>query len=394
MKQRSLFRSVLIICLAISVLVPAVSIYVIHPVFRNYVYDIERNNSIRLANHLKGNVVDGSGELKDASVFRWEVEQLRQDIGIQVIRVYDADGVVIYSEDGTDIGTKISHPAILNSVARKKNISMLDASKSFSAEGDTLLHNVVKTYVPIMKGDRYLGALEMHNDVTGPLHRLETLLHKLAIIPIAFMTLFCAIIWHLIGRVRNDVSQIEQLYMTDGLTGLLNRRTLMEKLIYETGSARRYQHPLSLIMCDVDDFKKINDTYGHQIGDEALKNVSAALRSLLRATDIVGRYGGDEFLVILPESGREGAAHFASRLMAAVRAENVSGLSTRIELTLSIGMAVMVPGAPVSAEELLRLADGALYEAKKCGKDCFKAASSVYVEEPEPLLEVKAQRIG
>lgn len=382
MKRRSLFRPVLIICLAISVLVPVVNIYVIYPLFRNYVYDVARDDTIRLAGHLKGNVIDAGGDLKDPSVFQKEVDQLRQDIGIRFIRVYDDRGVVIYSTDATDMGTKSSHPFFFDSVARGKHFSTLETLNSLDAEGGTVSSNAVKTYVPLMKGDRFLGAFEIYNDVTGQLHRLESLLNKLTIIPIACMSLFSAAIWYLIGRVRNDVGQIEQLSMTDGLTGLLNRRTLMENLLFETGRARRYQHPISLMLCDVDDFKEINDTYGHQVGDEALKSVGAALRGLVRTTDIVGRYGGDEFIVVLPESGKEGASHFASRLMASLLEESSQSLSTTIGLTLSIGIAVMAPGAPVSSEELLRLADEALYEAKKCGKNCMRVVSSVYGDEP------------
>ena len=378
MKQRSSFRPILIICLTISILVPVVNIYVIYPLFRNYVYDVARDDTIRLARHLMGNVIDADGGLRSPSVFQKEVDQLRQDIGIQVMRVYDGSGGVLYATP-SDAGTENSLP---DEVVRGNDLSTLDTSNSLNDEGATVVRTVVKTYVPIMKGDRFLGAFEIHNDVTGQVHRLEDLLHRLILIPIAGMTLFCAVIWYLIERVRKEVGRIEQLSMTDGLTGLLNRRTLMEKLAYEADSARRYQHPISLVLCDVDDFKKINDSFGHQIGDEALKNVSTALQRLVRTTDIIGRYGGDEFIVVLPESGREGATHFSGRLMAALLPHNLPPSSTKIELSLSIGVAVMVPGAPVSAEELLRLADEALYEAKKSGKNCIKLATSVYGDEP------------
>ncbi len=388
MKQRSLFRPVLIICLAVSVLVPVVNIYVIYPQFRSYVYDVARDNSIRLAGHLKGNVVDENGDLEAPAAFQKDVDQLRRDIGIQVIRVYDNRGVVIYSTDAKDIGTKSSSSEFFNSVVRGKDLSTLDTSSSLNVGGETVSRNVVKTYVPIMKRTRFLGAFEIHNDVTGQLYSLERLLYKLTFIPILGMSLFCAVIWHLIRRLRNDVGQIERLSMTDGLTGLLNRGTLMEKLHFETGRARRYQHPIALMVCDVDNFKQINDTFGHQVGDEALKSVSGALRSLARTTDIIGRYGGDEFIVVLPESGGEGASQFASRLMASLREEQNRSVHVSISIghTLSIGIAVMVPGAPVSAEELLRLADKALYEAKKSGKNRMKLVTSVYVDEPEGSL--------
>lgn len=160
------------------------------------------------------------------------------------------------------------------------------------------------------------------------------------------------------------------LSITDGLTGLFNARYFYERLEIEISRARRYGHPLSLFMLDIDYFKRFNDTYGHLGGDDALRRLALLIRGESRDTDTVARYGGEEFSIILPETGTEQAMTLAERIRNAVEGAKVSPGpgEDRIPLTVSIGIATLPEGMAV-AEDLVRLADKALYRAKESGRN-------------------------
>lgn len=165
---------------------------------------------------------------------------------------------------------------------------------------------------------------------------------------------------------------LERLATLDGLTGIANRRCFDDRLQHEWSRASRAKAPLSLIMADVDYFKRYNDTYGHQQGDECLKAVSAVLQRLaLRVSDLAARYGGEEFAVILPNTDLKGAREVAERIRAEVEAMGLphGGSEVARWVTLSLGVATVFPGVEVQPGLLLSLADQALYQAKEAGRN-------------------------
>lgn len=125
-----------------------------------------------------------------------------------------------------------------------------------------------------------------------------------------------------------DKARLEQLASTDPLTQLLNRRALTERLAGELDRARRYNHALALLMVDLDHFKQVNDTYGHPVGDQVLREIADTLLREVRTVDIVARYGGEEFVVVLPEQGEEGALVFAERVRLGSRATRSATMET------------------------------------------------------------------
>ncbi len=158
---------------------------------------------------------------------------------------------------------------------------------------------------------------------------------------------------------------------TDPLTGLSNRRNLNNDLGLLHARSRRHARSYCLALCDIDMFKAFNDTYGHQAGDDALRAVGAALTQDARAEDGVYRYGGEEFLLVLPEQDAPGALLALERLRSAVQQAGIAHAAGTEDgvLTLSIGIAAFLPGRDVTAEQLLGEADGALYQAKKAGRN-------------------------
>jgi diguanylate cyclase (GGDEF)-like protein len=174
-----------------------------------------------------------------------------------------------------------------------------------------------------------------------------------------------------IRRLTHELEDVNRQLQTfasiDPLTQLMNRRVLDERLEQEFARATRHRHPLACLMLDVDHFKMINDAHGHLVGDRILARVGGVITTTIRKTDVAGRYGGEEFLVLVPETTGTGAQVLAERLRHAVASSGQDGTGLPV-VTVSIGVASTELGGP-SAQDLLRRADEALYEAKKAGRD-------------------------
>jgi len=173
---------------------------------------------------------------------------------------------------------------------------------------------------------------------------------------------------HIMDKIRL-FQETRRLAITDSLTGLYNNRYFYKHLDIEVARTKRYGNSLSLMLFDIDDFKMLNDTYGRQEGDEVLQGLARTLTSVSRETDIVVRYGGAEFIIILPNTAREEAAALARRILHAVRETKIRvGPSAGVSITLSGGVATFPQNAS-SAKALLSAADNALYAAKAAGKN-------------------------
>lgn len=167
--------------------------------------------------------------------------------------------------------------------------------------------------------------------------------------------------------------KLELLAHTDETTGLFNKRRLYERLDMEVARARRYGETLSCLMIDVDDFKAVNDTYGHQAGDMILRQIGELLQRSLRVTDFKARYGGEEFTVLLPRTNSAGAFCVSENLRTAFASNDFVVPSKNLHLTVSIGVASCSRFDNLSPQQVIRLADRALYRAKRGGKNrvCF-----------------------
>ena len=174
---------------------------------------------------------------------------------------------------------------------------------------------------------------------------------------------------------------VERQAVTDALTGLANLRAFISTLDREVERRRRFEHPVGLVMIDLDDFKRVNDTYGHQQGDEVLAHVAWVLRDASRDLDTVARYGGEELAVVLPQTDASGAAQLAERMRQAIEGLHIPrvGAPGTIEVTASFGVA-SVPENALDRNELIAAADGALYAAKAAGKNRVERAAMTLAE--------------
>ena len=160
---------------------------------------------------------------------------------------------------------------------------------------------------------------------------------------------------------------IYKMTIVDGLTGVNNKRFLLETLEREIPRARRHQRPLTLIMMDIDHFKNINDTYGHLAGDYVLKEQAQLVKSRLRPDDVLGRYGGEEFAVILPETDLQGGVAIAEELRQMIQEHNFVFEQERIQVTMSMGLSQLHDGWDVL--QFIKQADERLYAAKREGRN-------------------------
>jgi diguanylate cyclase (GGDEF)-like protein len=174
-----------------------------------------------------------------------------------------------------------------------------------------------------------------------------------------------------LARKREELLALSR---TDPLTSLCNRRYFEERLGEEFARARRYRSPLSLVMLDIDYFKRINDTFGHPFGDEVLRAVSQVTRARLREVDLLARYGGEELIALLPETGPADALRACERVREAIEAlaldyHGLDGSKRTVRCTASLGVASIPSSTLQSTEDLLRAADECLYSAKGAGRN-------------------------
>jgi diguanylate cyclase (GGDEF)-like protein len=237
---------------------------------------------------------------------------------------------------------------------------------------------------PLVSEDILLGVLEVEREHSRFTDSEIALLERLTI-PIAAA---------LQNAVR--ISDAERLSHTDDLTQLHNARYLRQFLVNETKRARRYSSNLGAVFLDLDDFKQINDAHGHLVGSHVLMEVASLVLPSVRDTDCVVRYGGDEFVIILPETSPDEAIQVAERVRSKIESYRFSGgRRLKLQLTASFGVAVF-PQHASSPQQLIAAADSAMYEAKANGKNCVRTSSGSRLRTPDgettpvrtPLLKI------
>jgi diguanylate cyclase (GGDEF)-like protein len=233
---------------------------------------------------------------------------------------------------------------------------------SLFSDNDDAWHRGSMAIVPLMLEDRVIGAIVIASPEREAIPREEAtnvgLLGAMAATSLE-------IVW--------EMEEVSKRARTDPLTGLYNRRHFDELLGQMIKQTDRFGDPVSLIMADVDHFKNVNDTWGHDAGDDVLKSLAETLKAGVRDADICARFGGEEFAVVLPKTALQGAAELADRLRKQVEAKPLVVNGESIAVTISCGVACY-PDGVITKEALFAAADRALYEAKSAGRNCVKSA--------------------
>lgn len=223
-----------------------------------------------------------------------------------------------------------------------------------------LIHSIL--CYPLQRRGERIGVFEVLNKNNGPFTQEDQ-----ALVQALTGSLTVAV------RTVQMFENAERLTITDDLTKLYNYRYLMQYLEAEVKRCLRYKKKVSLLFIDIDGFKRINDTFGHLVGSQALAEMGQVFRRILRETDVVGRYGGDEFVIVLPETPLNGAMVIAERIRKKVEDYEFIAQNLSIRLTVSLGVA-NCPKHTLTAEGLIKKADAAMYRAKELSKNSIKVA--------------------
>jgi diguanylate cyclase (GGDEF)-like protein len=390
-KDARLINTILLISLIAVLSLPLYVVYFLTPAFSEFLIDDTEKRLINVAERMADSL-QYEGTITSHSItprFIQELKSISSAIALPKIKIFAVDGTIVYCTDPADIGKKSSKnffPEIVASGYPRTDIITKEMSGGSERKNP---HKIIETYVPIINHDTFdvVGVFEIYYDITTSIKSLDKLTHR------AYVMLF-SIVLVLLGAVLLSVSrarinmrrrefaeqeirrqkellehqhaelaemheQAKALSLQDHLTGLGNRRLLEIHFERAFALAHRYEKELALIMLDVDHFKAYNDKHGHQAGDMALVNLAATIGAQLRETDLAFRYGGEEFLLLLPEIGMETCLQVAEKLRLAVAEDT--------DVTVSMGVASYRPGSTIDG--MIRQADKALYQAKLQGRN-------------------------
>ena len=315
-------------------------------------------------------------------VVRFALLQWRVRRGSVYRRVFSAAAIGIAYGSASLVFRSLAHLALGPSPTPERNTSVWIVAVAACAVVQWAVNQaVILTAIKMSAretGVRKLlfGGESLHNDVT------ELCVAMLATLAIAMSLLTLVIALPLVTLLQRSVRHARLLRdsRTDSKTELLNAATWEREATAEVARAVRTRTPLAVAMLDIDRFKAVNDTYGHLLGDQVIKEIAHALNTLLRDYDLAGRFGGEEFSLLLPQTRAVDALRIAERIRSAISglciiAPGASG-GERVHVTVSIGVAALDSGSQREYAELLAAADAALYRAKGCGRDQVQMIST------------------
>ncbi len=278
--------------------------------------------------------------------------EVLQEEGYKVVKAGDGmEGLEVFQSETPDLViTDVKMP-------RKDGLEVLKGIKDSGSDVDVIIltgHSDEATAIECLRSGAYDYLLKPVEDVEVLLTAVNRAIHKRNL------------------EIKNKrlIEQLEEMAIRDSLTGLYNFRQLQAFLDDELIRSERYGHAFCLLVIDIDHFKAINDTHGHQFGDHVLKKLGEIMSKACRSTDRVFRYGGEEFVIIMPETGDDEAVVAVHRLMDAVRSHTFVSDEQRAKITVSIGGASF-PFQSIDKVGLIKLADQALYRAKEMGRNRF-----------------------
>lgn len=389
----SLLRLFVKTAVASMIIIISLAGYGFHEVFQRYVISNAEDDSINVSNALLAEEMEKIVTFGDDGKFRLEIKpgqmpQLDRHIrrflapfGIIKIKIYTPEGRIIYSTDAKIIGQVNKRNERLARALAGNFDSKFESKDKVLDLANELKFDVdfVETYVPIRdNAKKTIGSFEVYLDVTqyrDQSRRAVTLLLGILTLIMGFVF---GVSFFLIRRGTRDIKEIQEILrtqaITDSLTGAFNKRQILLVAHKEFSRASRRrskglpEFELGFVMIDVDFFKKVNDTYGHLAGDLLLRELAERISGSLRAYDTVGRFGGEEFLLILPGSDLEQSHSVAQKIWKLIKDEPFVLDGHSVAVTASLGVAA-AQEADEEYAQVLKRADDALYRAKSCGRN-------------------------
>lgn len=366
----------IIIIFSILISIPIVFQKVIIPSFKNQIVNNVLDESKRIAIHLS-NSIDYINLNKD------EIDLLMtralQEFQIKKIHYFNKEGKILYSTIKEKIGT-INTQSYFHEIVAKGDVYFKMTHKGDqSADNENVDTDNIEIYIPIMKKDNFHAAFELYYDVSKQLNefnKLSKLIMKINIFICILASFLLYIIVYFISKKNLEIKKYQEKLKTmahcDSLTNLYNRRYFYDLANPIISLSKRNDKPICVCMIDIDNFKNINDTYGHQIGDSVIKSLANKLCDFTRESDIVARYGGEEFIVLLPNTNIHGAKSIMQKICTHIEKLEFTLNNIQIQFTISIGISEYEKSQNI--DEFIHQADNALYVAKNAGKNRVEIA--------------------
>jgi diguanylate cyclase (GGDEF)-like protein len=344
------------------------------PAFRQLIVNNTQNEAVRVANHLASMYFHNSPLLVDADTISHLAEdsgRITENFDLKKLKIFDSGGRIVFSTEAADIGKINGENYFHDIVARGHLFSKVVRKDEPSLEGQFLHTDVVETYVPLMGDGNFKGAFEIYFDITKEDARLNKLvLHVYGVIvvvsgillPVIMLTYSRAMKHHTQCRILEQ--KLHHAAIRDELTGLLNRRGFVTMAEQQIKISRRLGRDLYLLFADMDNMKWINDNLGHEQGDQAIRETAEVIKNTYRESDIVSRFGGDEFAALLTCTPQ---VHEKEQILHRLQA-NLDAANARpgrgYQLQLSAGVVKCDIASDCSLEKMMREADALMYEHK------------------------------
>ena len=391
--KRTYLRNILLVSLAIGIALPLYDVLFIFPAVSELLIENTRDDAIRVARHLSTLLISETGELNSTVLTKDllnEIEEPAADFDLVKLKVFSESGEVLFSTDPEEIGNVNRERYFSEIVAKGEVYTKVVLAEQESLEGQTMTADVVETYVPIMNDGELRGAFEIYYDITAKKEQLDGLLSRSSTIIFTLAFGLITVIIVTLTKENRSVAERERaeekihyLAHYDTLTDLPNRFLFKEHLSRALVSAQRNSEMLAVLFVDLDDFKRVNDTFGHRVGDLLLQEIAARFGKTLRKSDVlarqgdedghtsIARFGGDEFIVLLSDiEGAPDAAKAAHRVLDAL-SDPFALDGNDISMGASIGIS-LYPQDGEDFETLTKNADAAMYRAKGQGTKNYR----------------------
>ena len=386
-----LFRLISIISVVSGLIVIGLAAVGIHNIFSRHVIGVAEKEAILIGELLTKEqrevfLIDKSATPSRLEIapfyhewFDQHIRELLEPFEILKIKIFSPDGRIIYSTDSSILGELDAANPRLQRALNGEADSHLENKNSMRdlRNESTFDVDVVETYTPIVIDGATVGVFELYIDVTQFRHdifdgTLKSSLLLVLILAVVFLVAF--IIAHSsMKHLAAAEGRLHAQATLDALTGVLNRGELMSRAQAEYSRNSRLStegslpNELCLVMLDIDHFKLINDVYGHLAGDAVLRQLAERIKQRLRMHDLLGRYGGEEFLLLLPHTKLDDAARVAERVRGTIEETPFLFNRTKLQVTISLGVATHSEG--LSLSQIIAQADQALYQAKQRGRN-------------------------
>lgn len=393
--QVSLVRLIQLCVILIAIGTPLIESHFIHPAFIKLLVQNTESEATRTAHRLQRVVLDDyqDGRFKVSQETITYLKEAETDYLLWKSKIFNHDGEILYSSEDKDIGTVNQKGYFHNQVAKGEIFTKLVQKNSRTLEDQEVKIDVVETYIPMMIDGKFIGAFELYYNISARRAAIDEHMEwvdkmLLLLSSIAIITAFIiGIGYRKVQQIREEYElELIEMATKDKLTNIYNRRSFEARLTQDIKDYYEFQTELSVIIFDVDHFKFVNDTYGHQAGDHVLVLLAEVVKNALRDQDILARYGGEEFVVLLPNTSVNGSKEIAEKLRKVVQDTCFDTTTDQIQITISLGIASICDVKNPNLDNLIKSADDALYYAKHNGRNkasYMQTSSNKYLDDKD-----------